>query len=43
MFWMIVGLNDPATAEIFRVVNVNGTILTYDKRISPTGTAIHAI
>lgn len=43
MFWMIVGLNDPATAEVFRITNVAGTVLTYDKRISPTGMAIHAV
>jgi len=43
MFWMIVGLNDPATAEVFRITNVASTVLTYDKRISPTGMAIHTV
>lgn len=43
MFWMVVGLNSPSTAEIFRIINVTWTVLTYDKRISPTWMSTHIV
>ncbi len=42
MFWLLVWLNAPTELEIFRITNVTGKTLTFDKRISPNGLQSHS-
>ena len=40
-FWVVVDARNAATREIFRIVDVSGNVLTYDRRVSPQGMQEH--
>ena len=43
MFRVILGMNNPTEMEIFRITNVTGNTLTFDRRISPNGSHYHIV